>query len=659
MFTRADGDTITLPEVRFQSRLEEIRPKLRPSMDRSSATRAEVSVLNEFQGIWPYIVRHRRQWLVGFLCIVGSVTAGLAGPPYIVGLAIDALRLGKATPELILRYAGLILLTAGISNAMTFMMRRFIVVASRQIAYEIRRDIYIKLTTLDQGYFHRNRTGDLMNRLTGDLGAVMEMLGFGVNQGANTMLTLIISLGLMLSLSLQLGLIVLAIFPVIAVILFFVVRVIGRRHVAVQEQASLISAKAQENFSGIRVVKGYAIEDREINDYKTLNLESRRRVMRLAMIDGPLWALVGLLMNIVFVAVLLFGARQLIVVGPNGSFGGLSIGQFVQFTTYLFNLQWPMLAVGVMASLFQRGASSWKRLQEILEVEPEIEDSAQTDHGITGVEGAIRFEGVGLKVGDRVLLDRVTLDVPRGTTLGITGRTGSGKTLLASLVGRMMDTTSGRVLVDGHDVRQIPLEALRRNIGYVPQEPFLFSDTISENIAFGLPESTQIAQDIKPDPERILWAARVAGLAKDVDDFPLKYDTMLGERGVTLSGGQRQRTALARAIARKPNILILDDSMSAVDTETESRILNELKVVLEGRTVFLIGHRVSTLRYADHIIVLENGRIAEQGSHDALIAQGGIYAEMDRKQGLEGALENAPDEEDVHVEGAEKLEVPR
>ncbi len=616
-------------------------------------------MLNEFQGIWPYIVRHRRQWLIGLLCILGSVGAGLAGPPYIVGLAIDALRLGKATPELILRYAGLILLTAGISNAMTFMMRRFIVVASRQIAYEIRRDIYIKLTTLDQGYFHRNRTGDLMNRLTGDLGAVMEMLGFGVNQGANTMLTLIISLGLMLSLSLQLGLIVLAIFPVIAVILFFVVRVIGRRHVAVQEQASLISAKAQENFSGIRVVKGYAIEDREINDYKTLNLESRRRVMRLAMIDGPLWALVGLLMNIVFVAVLLFGARQLIVVGPNGSFGGLSIGQFVQFTTYLFNLQWPMLAVGVMASLFQRGASSWKRLQEILEVEPEIEDSAQTDQSIKGVEGAIRFEGVGLKVGDRVLLDHVTLDVPRGTTLGITGRTGSGKTLLASLVGRMMDTTSGRVLVDGHDVRQVPLEALRRNIGYVPQEPFLFSDTIAENIAFGLPESTQIERDIKPDPERILWAARVAGLAKDVDDFPLKYDTMLGERGVTLSGGQRQRTALARAIARKPNILILDDSMSAVDTETEARILNELKVVLEGRTVFLIGHRVSTLRYADHIIVLENGRIAEQGSHDALIAQGGIYAEMDRKQGLEGALENAPDEDDVHVEGAQKLEVPR
>jgi ATP-binding cassette subfamily B protein len=616
-----------------------------------------VLVLNEFEGIWPYIVRHRRQWLVGLLCILGSVTAGLAGPPYIVGLAIDALRTNKATPELILRYAGLILLTAGFANAMTFMMRRFIVVASRQIAYEVRRDIFVKLTTLDQGYFHRNRTGDLMNRLTGDLGAVMEMLGFGVNQGANTMLTLIISLGLMISLSVTLGLVVLAVFPVIAVILVFVVRIIGRRHVAVQEQASLISAKAQENFSGIRVVKGYAIEDREINEYKALNLESRRRVMRLAMIDGPLWALVGLLMNIVFVAVLLFGARQLIVTGPNGSFAGLTIGQFVQFTTYLFNLQWPMLAVGVMASIFQRGASSWKRLQEILEVEPEITDNDRTDHTITGVEGTIRFEGVGLKVGDRTLLDHVTLDVPKGVTLGITGRTGSGKTLLASLVGRMLDPTSGRVLVDGHDVREIPLEALRRNIGYVPQEPFLFSDTIAENIAFGLPESTQVERDVKPDPERIQWAARVAGLAKDVDDFPLKYDTMLGERGVTLSGGQRQRTALARAVARKPNILILDDSMSAVDTETEARILGELKLVLEGRTVFLIGHRVSTLRYADHIVVLENGRIAEQGSHEALIARGGIYAEMDRKQGLEEAIENAPDEEETQDSSAEKLEV--
>jgi ATP-binding cassette, subfamily B, multidrug efflux pump len=302
-------------------------------------------VQNEFFGIGKYLLAHRRQWFWGIFFVLISVGASLAGPPLIVGRAVDALRAGTATTGLIVQYALLILLTALISNAATFMMRRFLIVASRQISYEVRRDIFENLTKQDQGYFHNNRTGDLMNRLTGDLNTVQEMLGFGISQGSSTFLTMIVSLGLMFALSPTLGLVTLCVFPIIATILFFVIKTIGKRHVAVQEQASTISAKAQENFSGIRVVKGYAIEDREISEYKTMNLEYRRRVIRLAMIEGPLWAFVGLLMNFVFIAVLLIGARQLITSDANARFAGLSIGQFVQFTTYLFNLQWPMLAV--------------------------------------------------------------------------------------------------------------------------------------------------------------------------------------------------------------------------------------------------------------------------------------------------------------------------
>jgi ATP-binding cassette, subfamily B, multidrug efflux pump len=597
-----------------------------------------------FRGLGTFYMRYRVQWALGMLCVFASVGISLLGPPFFVRFVIDELYAGRATLETVGLNALYILLATVVANAIVFVQRQYNVVSSFRVAYDVRKAIFNHLTALDQTYFHNNKTGDLMSRLTSDLNMVREMLGFGINAGSQTLLRLIMSLGLMIWLSPTLGLIVLAVFPFIAGLLAIMVRIIAKRYVAVQEQASLISAKAQENFSGIRVVKGYAIEDREINEYKAMNFEYKKRSMALTIAEAPEWAAVGIAMNAVFVIVLLVGARELLYQGAlsgnaAANFAGLTPGKFVQFFTYLFELSWPMLAVGWMTNVFQRGSSSWTRLQEILDAKPKITD-ARADPNIKTIDGAVEFKDVSFKAGDRTLLSQISLRIPKGATIGITGRTGSGKTLLAQLIGRFIDPTSGVVLVDGNDVRTIGVQTLRGAIGLVPQEPFLFSDKISENIAFGLPNSTQILEPNVPDKAVVAKAATVAGLTKDVSDFKEQFETILGERGITLSGGQRQRTALARAIARNPAILILDDSMSAVDTETEARILSELKTVLEGRTVILIGHRVSTLRFAEQIVVLENGRILEQGSHEQLVAHGGYYAEMERKQSLQRELEN-------------------
>jgi ATP-binding cassette, subfamily B, multidrug efflux pump len=601
-------------------------------------------MFNGFRGLEVYFLRYKTQWTLGFICVFLSVGISLLGPPFIVRGVVDSIQAGTATIESVGLAALLIILAAGAANIVVYFQRQFNVVSSHKIGYEVRRDIFNHLTTLDQSYFHKTKTGDLMSRLTSDLNMVREMLGFGINAGSGTLLRLIMSLALMIYLSPTLGLVVLAIFPFIAGMLAIMVRLIAKRYEAVQEQASLISAKAQENFSGIRVVKGYAIEDREIAEYKAMNSEYKKRSLSLATAEAPEWAAVGIAMNSVFIVVLLLGARELILQGAftgntNANFAGLTVGKFFQFFTYLFELSWPMLAVGWMTNIFQRGSSSWKRLQEILDAKSQIADGGRTDSSIQSITGDVRFQGVGFKADGRNLLSNINLEIPHGSVLGITGRTGSGKTLLAQMIGRLIDPTEGIILIDKTDAKTIPLEVLRGSIGLVPQEPFLFSDKISENIVFGLPNSTQVLIENKPDLETAQWAAKIAGLAKDVADFPEQFNTVLGERGITLSGGQRQRTALARAIARKPAILILDDSMSAVDTETESRILSELKTVLEGRTVILIGHRVSTLRFADKIVVLENGRILETGSHEDLLQQGGYYAEMERKQSLQGQLE--------------------
>ncbi len=584
-----------------------------------------------FRDLFGYIARYRVVYLLGIaLLVLASLVATFV--PIVVGRAIDAFSEGTMTMASVWWFVGAVIGLACVGAGTMIVVRRTMLNASWEIQFDIRRDLFRHFTRLDGHFFDNHRVGDLMARLTADLNAVRMLVGVGVFQGIFTTLVLGFTLYRMATLDLGLTLLTLTIVPFITLSFFVLLRAIHRRYERVQEQFSNVSARAQENFAGIRVVKGFGIEERELEAFKAANDEFIRRNLHLKKVDGPLFPLMELLFGLAISLLLLLGGRQVLGVG-----GALTIGEFSAFVFLFEGIQWPLIALGWIANMLQRGSTSWGRLRSILDEQPRIRDDQDTDHSLTFVRGEIEFRDVSLTLGGAKVLDRVSFHVRAGESIGITGRTGSGKTLIVNLIGRLIDPDEGEILIDGVPIRRFPVRVLRRYIGLVPQEPFLFSDTIAQNIAYGVPET----EDHDALSRRVEAVAELAQLAGDVDGFPLGYDTPLGERGVTLSGGQRQRTAIARAIIRDPSILIFDDALSAVDTQTEAAILHGLRRVQEGRTTLVIAHRLSAFEHCDRVYVLDEGSVSESGSHDQLVALDGWYADMARRQQLEAALEEA------------------
>ena len=597
-----------------------------------------------------FVVRYRGRYALGLSCVVLTTAITLAAP-WVLKNAVDDLSQGVTQAKLLL-YGGLILGIAMVGGVLRYATRLIVIGASRAIEYDIRHAFFAHLQRLPLAYFHTNRTGDLMSRGTNDLNAVRMMVGPAVLYATTTSLTFVVAILFLLSLNVRLTLVALLPLPLVTVTARYFGRVIHERFEGIQEQLSHISAVTQEALAGVRVVRAYRQEAREIERFRAANLEYVERNRALIRLQGIFYPSIGLLMGIAELIVLWLGALDVMA-------GRMSIGELVAFNAYLAMLAWPMIAFGWVTNLIQRGRASWRRILTVLETEPSIDDRGMTraDLRPEDVRGEIEIRNLSFSYPGEgpLILNELSLQVPAGQTVAIVGRTGAGKSTLLSLLARLHDPAPGTVLVDGVDVRAMPLATLRGAIGFVPQEPFLFSATIEENIAFGADRgdtggtgATGAAGAAAGAPGFELsslavlnLATEISQLARDVADFPHGYQTRVGERGITLSGGQKQRTAIARALFIDPRILILDDAMSAVDTHTEHEILQGLREFRRGRTTVIVSHRISTVRDADQIVVLEEGRISERGTHDELVLRGGFYAELHRKQLLEEELAGA------------------